>query len=195
MAVETLMFQTGYLTILKKEPLGNRYGFELGFPNREVKMSLSDAMLHTLVAQPEARERNLQGVYRALEQADMAALRASFHAFFAAIPHDWYRKNQMANYEGYYCSIVYCYFAALGLDVVAEDVTAKGRIDLTVKLGERIFIIEFKVVEMTDTGSALQQIEAKRYYEKYVGQGELWLIGVAFASIDRNIVGFETKRL
>ncbi|MDX8412467.1 MAG: ATP-binding protein [Mariprofundales bacterium] len=194
-AVETLMFQAGYLTIRKKRALGHRYGFELTFPNREVKMSLSDAMLHTLVAHPEVEERNLQDTYRALEAGEVDALRDIFHAFFASIPHDWYRKNQMANYEGYYCSIVYCYFAALGLDVAAEESTNKGRIDLTVKLGNRIFIIEFKVVEMTDDGSALQQIEEKGYGDKYRGQGEVWLIGIAFSSSDRNIVGFESRQL
>ena len=30
---------------------------------------------------------------------------------------DWYRKNELANFEGYYASIFYSYFAALGLDI------------------------------------------------------------------------------
>lgn len=76
-----------------------------------------------------------------------SALLLVFEALFASIPHDWYRKNQVAEYEGYYASIVYCYFVASGLDVIAEDSTSHGRIDLTVRLGDKIFVIEFKVVE------------------------------------------------
>ena len=50
------------------------------------------------------------------------------------LKHDWYRKNEIAGYEGYYASVFYCYFKALGLDVTAEDATNHGRIDLMVKL-------------------------------------------------------------
>jgi len=33
----------------------------------------------------------------------------------------------------------------LGLDIIGEDVTNKGRIDLTVRLDNVIYILEFKV--------------------------------------------------
>jgi len=193
--LETLMFQTGYLTIIQREQVGESYFYRLGWPNQEVRQSFHGSLLDQLTHVDAPQCSSSIALYRALESGNIEALRDIFHGFFAAIPHDWYRKNQMANYEGYYCSIVYCYFVALGLDVTAEDSTNRGRIDLTVKLGKRIFIIEFKVVEMTDNGSALKQIEDKGYGDKYRGQGEVWLIGVAFSSQDRNIVGFERKKL
>jgi hypothetical protein len=43
---------------------------------------------------------------------------------------------------------------ALGFDLVGEDCTNKGRIDLTNKLPNGIFIFEFK----TDGKSAIKQI-------------------------------------
>jgi len=193
--LETLMFQTGYLTIVRREQVGESCFYRLGWPNQEVRQSFHGSLLDQLTHDDAPQRSSSIALYRALEAGKVDALRDIFHAFFASIPHDWYRKNQMANYEGYYCSIVYCYFAALGLDVTAEESTNKGRIDLTVKLDGCIFIIEFKVVEMTDDGSALKQIEAKGYGDKYRGQGEVWLIGVAFSSQDRNIVGFESKLL
>ncbi|MDX8413095.1 MAG: AAA family ATPase, partial [Mariprofundales bacterium] len=193
--LETLMFQTGYLTIIRREQIGESCFYRLGWPNQEVRQSFHGSLLDQLTHADAPQRSSSIALYRALESGNIDALRDIFHAFFASIPHDWYRKNQMANYEGYYCSIIYCYFAALGLDVAAEESTNKGRIDLMVKLGNRIFIIEFKVVEMTDDGSALQQIEEKGYGDKYRGQGEVWLIGVAFSSQDRNIVGFESKML
>jgi len=105
-----------------------------------------------------------------------------------------YRKNQLANYEGYYASIVYCYFAALGLDVCAEDTTNHGRIDMTVKLGKDIYIFEFKVVELLAEGRALQQIKDKGYADKYRTQGaRIHMIGVEFSCKKRNVVRFEVE--
>ena len=51
----------------------------------------------------------------------------------------------MYEYEGYYASLFYAYLKALGLEIVGEDVTNRGRIDLTIKMPNSIIIIEFKV--------------------------------------------------
>ena len=42
-------------------------------------------------------------------------------------------------------AMVYCYFAALGVDLIPEDTTSHGCIDLTVSHRGRIWLIEFKV--------------------------------------------------
>ena len=102
-------------------------------------------------------------------------------------------KNQLAGYEGYYASVVYCYFAALGLDVHPEELTNKGRLDLSIRFQGRAYVLEFKVIELTDTGKALQQLKTKGYAEKFFGQ-EVYLIGVEFSSQERNVVGFEWER-
>jgi hypothetical protein len=202
--IETILFQTGYLTIKTKKRVGARIVYELAYPNLEVKMSLTDSILTDLTQHPLETERNLSAVYTALDTANIDALQNIFQAFFASIPHDCYRKNQLANYEGYYASIVYCYFAALGLDVIPEDNTNHGQIDLTVKLNHKIFIIEFKVIELTSktptdsktiqdkSNSALAQIKEKRYFEKYQSLNQsIYLIGVEFSKEDRNIVNFQ----
>ncbi|MDX8394680.1 MAG: PD-(D/E)XK nuclease domain-containing protein, partial [Mariprofundales bacterium] len=77
---------------------------------------------------------------------------------------------------------------------IAEDMTSKGRVDLTAKLDGKVFILEFKVVEQAGAGKALQQIIDKDYASKYVGQNEIWLLGVEFSSESRNIVGFEYQQ-
>jgi hypothetical protein len=132
-----------------------------------------------------------------LQAGNIDALKQVFHAFFASIPNDWYRKNDFARYEAYYASIFYCYFTALGLDVTAEQMTNKGRIDMAVRLGSRVFLLEFKVVEIDGThNKAIEQIRKMRYWERYIGKAdEIYLIGVEFSSADRNIVGFEWERL
>ena len=193
-SIEALMFQTGYLTITATENIGGSLFYRLGWPNREVRQSFHTSLLDQLAYANAASRSNRIRLYRALEAGAPEALRDIFHAFFASIPHDWYRNNPLARYEGYYCSIVYCYFVALGLDVTAEDTTSQGRIDMTVKLNGRIFIIEFKVVEQEGDGNALAQIKTKGYADKYAGQGEIWLIGASFSSETRNITAFDYQR-
>ena len=65
-----------------------------------------------------------------------------FHAFFASITHDWYRNSPIARYEGYWASVFYSHFAALGLDIRLEDVTHHGRIDMTVLFSGHVYLFE-----------------------------------------------------
>lgn len=195
--LEALLFQTGYLTIKEKIYLGSNIIYSLSYPNLEVKMSLTDYILDHLVKVSTNKSRNHINLYRAMESGSLDKLKDIFHSFFASIPNDWYRKNQIANYEGYYASIFYCYMTALGLDVIPEDVTNQGRIDLTVKIEDKIFIIEFKVIEMVnDKNSAFNQIKDKKYHEKYLSESkEIYIVGVEFSKDSRNIVGYEWEEV
>lgn len=191
--VETLLFQTGYLTIKSAQQIVGGKRFTLGYPNLEVRQSLADSLLTYLVGSLADAENAKFSAYDALLANDLDSLRDIFHAFFASIPSDWYRKNQLSRYEGYYASVVYCYFAALGLNVHPEDPTNKGRLDLSIRFQGRVYIIEFKVVELAGEGKPLEQIKVGGYAEKYAGQ-EVYLIGVEFSNQGRNIVGFEWEK-
>ena len=152
---ETLLFQTGYLTVRERIRQAGRIKYRLGYPNQEVRMSLNDVLLNQLLPDIQRREQAQNRIFTALDTDDPDALRQAFHAFFASIPHDWHRRNDIADYEGYWASIVYCYFAALGLTVIPEDVTHHGRIDLTILWAGRAWLLEFKVVELSEPGRAL----------------------------------------
>ncbi|WP_045210638.1 PD-(D/E)XK nuclease domain-containing protein [Desulfonatronovibrio magnus] len=132
-----------------------------------------------------------------MRRGQIEDLEAVFHSLFASIPNDWYRRNNLARYEGYYCSVFYCYFAGLGLDTRPEESTSHGRIDMTVLLENRAFIFEFKVLDLDQTpGSALEQIKIKGYADKYRLEAEtIYLIGVEFDREKRNIVGFEWEQV
>ena len=111
-------------------------------------------------------------------------------------PYQWYDNNPIARYEGYYASVLYSYFAALGLEITLEDATNQGRIDMTVQFEGRIYLFEFKVVELAPEGRALQQIKDRGYAEKYRAFGQpIALIGVEFSRTERNIVGFEVEEI
>ena len=189
---EALLFQTGYLTILEKEAVAGRTLYTLGYPNREVREGLNGSLLRHLVRDGTRQMANSVRLYRLLEADDLDGLRELFHAFYASIPHEWYTNNDIANYEGYYASVFYSYFAGLGLDVTVEDSTSLGRLDMALRFEGRVYLFEFKVVEQAGEGSAMAQLEARRYADKYRANGPVRLVGVEFSSESRNIVSFET---
>lgn len=196
LTVETLLFQTGYLTIKEILTLGTRRSYRLTYPNLEVKMSLNDSLLGHISRRQTEKERNIIALYRLLEANNLDGMCELFQAFYAAIPNDWFRKNNIEEYEGFYASVFYAYFCALGLDVTAEDATNHGRIDMRVIFDNRCYIFEFKLVKEDDkAGTALRQIKDKRYAEKYSAQfADTYLIGVEFNPTERNIIALQWEK-
>ena len=144
---EALLFQTGYLTITGEEDLGGQPLYRLGYPNREVRQSLNRVLLSQLVQDTERQTANSLRLQRLLAAHDCAGLKELFHAFFASIPYEWHTSNDIANYEGYYASVFYSYFAALGYEIVVEESSSHGRLDMAVRTGGHVYLFEFKVVE------------------------------------------------
>ncbi len=97
--LETVLFQTGYLTIKELRKRGPRRRYLLGYPNLEVKMSFTDAVLNFLAERNSEKERLIDRLYDALEANDFEGLQKIFSAFFASIPHDWYRKTELSGYQ------------------------------------------------------------------------------------------------
>ncbi len=193
---EPLLFQTGYLTIKEVKRLGPRTFYRLGYPNLEVKMSFTDYLLNWYTHVPAEKERIINRLINYLAEGNIEGMKDIFYAFFASIPHDWYRRSEIQNYEGFYASVFYAYFAALGVEVRVEDATSRGRLDMGVMFEGRCYLFEFKVVELEPEGRALSQLKARRYHEKYrAGCREIYLIGVEFSRQERNIVDFSWEKI
>jgi hypothetical protein len=192
-----LLFQAGYLSVHAVEETETReLIYTLGYPNREVEMSLNRVLLPGYGVPGRAASLNRQTLLKALRERDWIAMETTLRALFASIPSDWYRKNPLAGFEGHYASVFYSHLAGLGLDLRVEDATNQGRIDLTLVQQEQVFLFEFKVVADEPEGHALRQIRDKGYAEKYLGRGaNVHLIGVEFSRTARNIVGFEVETL
>lgn len=186
--LEPILFQSGYLSIKGVEDTGLGLEYTLGFPNREVAMSFNDFVASSLSGISNTLPDKKQ-LYASLQQGDMEQFNAALASVFAGIANNNYTNNKISAYEGYYASIVYAYLASLGLDLSAEDPTNLGRIDLTIKVGNRIYIIEFKV---DGEGKTLQQIKDMNYAQKYQKDGkDIYLIGINFSSAEKNISEFE----
>jgi hypothetical protein len=192
-----LLFQSGYLSVRDVEQTDTRdLIYTLGYPNREVEISLNRVLLPGYGVPERAAFQNRQSLLQALRRADLLAIETTLRALFASIPSDWYRRNPLAGFEGHYASVFYSHLAGLGLDLRVEDATNHGRIDLTLILTGQVFLFEFKVVADAPEGHALAQIRDKGYPEKYLGQGsDVHLIGVEFSKSARNVVGFEAQTI
>jgi len=160
-ALEALVFQSGYLTIDEQLHLGDSYCYLLRYPNLEVAQSLHFSLLRAWTADTQAGVSNRMSLYRLLQANDFVGLRTLFAVFFDSIPHQWFDNSPVAQYEGYYASVFYSYFAALGLDITCEESSNAGRLDMALRFNQQVYLFEFKVVELAPDGRALQQIKDK----------------------------------
>ena len=186
--LETILFQSGYLTIKRQLPSDMGFGYELGFPNMEVRISFNDYILQsmTTVSENEPIRREL---FALLMSGDVASLEPAVKRLFASIAYNNYTNNDIARFEGFYASVLYAYFSSMVVGIIAEDASNMGRIDLTLVVGGRTFLFEFKVSD----GEPLEQIKRMKYYEKYAG--ERYLIGIVFDPKARNVSRFEVERV
>ena len=193
---ENLLFQTGYLTIKRYRQSLRGLVYYLGYPNKEVQIALNDYISAYLTQAETEKQRLTERLEECLGKGDLEGFREILRSLFASIPYEWYRSNEIAHYEGYYASVVYSFLAGAGFDLVAEDYTSKGRIDLAIMYEEKCYIIEFKVVELEPEGKALEQIERKNYAEKYRGRFErIYLVGIEFSKEQKDLVAFEWKEV
>ncbi|CAK8722733.1 AAA-ATPase-like domain-containing protein [Candidatus Electrothrix laxa] len=183
-ALESILFQSGYLTIAEVQHRRDRYLYTLTYPNKEVRLSFTDNLLNQFV---DKTQKNiiLDDLYSIFIKAQLEGLEGNLKQLFASIAYNNFTNNEIERYEGFYASVVYAYFSSLGFQIIAEDVTNRGRMDLTLLTGDTAYIFEFKVRDE----DPLQQIKTMRYYEKYA-QYQTWLIGIVFDVGTRNITKF-----
>ena len=124
-----------------------------------------------------------------------------FRSFFSGIPYQWYTKNRIADYEGYYASVFYSWFAASGLDVRVEEsasrkrLDSRGRLDMAVLFNGEVYLFEFKTVGKAPKGAAAPQIKERGYADKYRHLGRpIHLVGVEFSRKERNLAAFSVER-
>ena len=191
--IVALLWQTGYLTFAKKQEVVDGIEYHLKIPNKEIQVSLNNLFLKALVNQNNQLRKTKKDLYTVLVSGNLDGLRQNLFSLFAAIPYHNYANNIIERYEGYYSSVVYAYLASLGIPLIAEDVTNKGRVDLSLHLSDKIYIIEFKVDQPC---KALEQILKKGYHEKYLSEErEIYLLGINFDSTEKNISDFAYEQI
>ncbi|MEA1921719.1 MAG: AAA family ATPase, partial [Pseudomonadota bacterium] len=140
-----LLWQTGYLTFKSKQIAIDGIEYHLKVPNKEIQISLNNLFIQYLTSQSQELRPQKRELYNILAGADLSAFRQNLASLFAGIPYQNYANKIIDKYEGYYASVLYAYIASLGIPFTAEDVSSKGRVDMSVQLPDKVYIIEFKV--------------------------------------------------
>jgi len=188
LSVLPLMFQTGYLTIKDYKEVINLY--ELGFPNKEVKVSFNENLYYELSELREDTKFKRAGL--SFEEGDIDRAMDLIKSIYSEIPYTLMRKDRIN--ENYFHTIFYLIITASGVSVRTEVLNYRGRIDLLIETKKRYYIIEFKCNQNAD--KAIQQIREKRYYEPYLDKGkEIILIGINFSTEKKNIEEYLTEKI
>jgi len=188
--IEALMFQTGYLTI--KEVFQKEYGqeYKLGFPNKEVRISFNENILEFTIKE-EVRYKLVDEIISTLKNEDISKLKEYIDLLISNISYMYLKE------EANYVLAVFVLFYSTGLNVITEDNTSKGRIDLTIIVNNSIvYILEFKVIQdEKEKGNALEQILQKEYYKKYLNYDKVYIIGIEFDKNKKQISNFEYQQI
>lgn len=137
----TLLFQSGYLSIKAVcTDLGQSL-FRLGVPNTEVKLALNNQFFNVYTDLSAERLGIQQILHNQRASGDLRGLVGIVERLFAAIPWRNFTHNNLASNEGYYASVLYTFFSSLDAQVIAEDISNHGQVDLTVMRAHHVELI------------------------------------------------------
>ena len=177
-----LLFQTGYLTIKGCEVMDDVRTYTLGFPNTEVERAFSDSLL-TVYSPMENYEYVAirKDCWCALRAHDVGGFFEAMQPIFANIPYDLTNRQNEQTWQ----AIIVVIMRFIGLKVIPEERTNRGRIDFTIDVGSEFYVVEMKLDKTA--AEALAQIKAKGYAEKFAAGKRVTLVGLNFDSKTRTI--------
>jgi hypothetical protein len=189
-AIVPVLFQTGYLTI--KNYHSKKRLYELGFPNREVEESLTDALLSAYRNVFPGNDSMVvtDDLSEALTNNNISQMIKALDALMSTIPYDHWKAES----ESIFHIIVHLAFKRLGLDVRSEVHSATGRCDVLVFTDQYIYALELKLNGSAQ--GALDQIFEKGYLRSYQSDARKKIaIGINFSSEKRSVEEFLSKEM
>ena len=164
-AITPLLYQSGYLTIKDYEYETDLYTLDL--PNQEIKVGLLESLLPNYLDeftdQGDVAIAQMSALVKKGLLEDALQLLAGF---LETVP---YCAN--TDYEGHYQQMFYIIFALLtNYNIIVEQHTAKGRIDITLETADTIYVMELKFNKSAE--ETLAQIETKHYADAFKMSGK-----------------------
>ena len=181
-----LLYQSGYVTIKGYDKPTKLY--LLALPNQEIRVGLYGSLLpHYLTDKSAKANTTIAKMSVLVKKGDMNAAFCLLNDFLETVP---YCDN--THYEGHWQQTLYIMFALLtNYDILVEQHTAKGRIDITMETADTIYVMELKFNKSAE--EALAQIEAKHYADAFKMSGKKMVkIGLNF-SVKDEVNGLEWK--
>ena len=187
-----LLFQSGYLTIKDTYIDDQEQIFNLKIPNREVRQALNSQFISGYAGLTSLKLDSRLQMKKELSTGNVTSLIKTIKGLFAGIPWRNFTNNDLANFEGYYASVLYAFFASINAQVIPEDITNHGQADMTIIFRNHIYVMEIKVVDNLPEGNnqALEQIIHRKYAEKYRNREGITVheVGLVFNKTERNLV-------
>jgi hypothetical protein len=191
----TLLFQAGYLTIDKIRVRNEVIRYRLKLPNLEVFIALNTHLLNDYAPLGLSEKNTIQNkLYDALELGNLPKIKQHIQSLFAGIPWRNFTNNDLPDSEGYYASVLYAFFASLNAVIIPENISNHGQVDMTIILGEHIYVMEIKLdprkrfIAKTPN-PALAQILERDYAQQYLTCGKtVHQVGMVFHNKARNLV-------
>ena len=175
-----LLYQSGYLTIKKYNPILQRYTLE--YPNREVKIGMLKSLAPNYLSPISLDNNSLVGDFlEKLYEADVEGAMVRLKAYLASI------SNRLSNKsERDFQTVFYLIFNLMGAHMRVEEDSAIGRADAVVYMPDAVFVFELKYDGSAE--EAIRQIDEKGYLIPYSADGKrLFKIGVNYDSTQRTI--------
>ena len=175
-----LLYQSGYLTIKKYNPILKRYA--LGYPNREVKIGMLKSLAPNYLSPVSIDNSSLVGNFlEKLYNDDIEGAMVRLKAYLASISNRLSNKN-----ERDFLTVFYLIFNLMGAYMRVEEDSAIGRADAVVHMPDAVYVFELKYDGSAE--EALKQIDDKGYLIPYSADGKrLYKIGVNYESQQRTI--------
>ena len=187
-----LLFQSGYLTIKDTYIEDQEQIFNLKIPNREVRQALNSHFINGYAGLSSLKLDSRLQMKKELSNGDVTSFIKTITSLFAGIPWRNFTNNNLADFEGYYASVLYAFFASINAQVIPEDITNHGQADMTIVFRNHIYVMEIKVVDKLPEGNnqALEQIIQRKYAEKYRNREGMTVheVGLVFSKTERNLV-------
>jgi len=188
----TLLFQAGYLTIEKTFIDRGKLVYRLRMPNQEVRLALNEYFIQDYTGISVHLKNKQDVLYDALSVGNLSSFEQHIRSLFAGIPWRNFTNNPLAEFEGYYASVLYAFFASINAQVIPEDITNHGQADMTIIFRNHVYVMEIKVVDHLPEGNnkALEQILQRNYAEKYRNREGMVVheVGLVFNKTERNLV-------
>ncbi len=163
--ITPLLYQSGYVTIKDYDDMSQLY--TLDFPNREIQVGLFESLLPNYLNElTDEGDVAIAKMSVLIRQGDMDGALQLLADFLETVP---YCDN--TNYEGHWQQALYIIFALLtDYNIIVEQHTAKGRIDISLETKTTIYVMELKLNGSVE--DALAQIETKHYADAFKMKGK-----------------------
>jgi hypothetical protein len=186
-----VLYQSGYLTLKAYNPQSKRY--LLGFPNEEVYRGFSRSLYNYYVPDYHGSRNQMNNAFwdLRLKKTTFPQFLEAVRKWYAGIPYSITSKNQN---EQFYQSLFYSLMAGVGGDVHAEEQTSDGRMDISLKMEEAIYIFEFKYDRTVE--EAMEQINRKDYAVRFAADSRpVYAVGLNIDKERRTIESYEITEL